>query len=177
MTTQTEAPDTLFSLTEDLKALDALLTENAGELTPEVLALMAEYQDRFETKADAVAWYAKTLEAELSVATEHAAHFATKLITARRKVEAWKSYVLSCMTNLGAKELKGRAYTLSIQQNGGEQPLEIHEPFKSDPSQLPEMLKRVTFTPDTKAIRSALQQRVFLDVGTLLPRGSHIRIR
>jgi|SRR5688572_25696464 len=177
MTTQTEAPDTLFSLTEDLKALDALLTENAGELTPEVLALMAEYQDRFETKADAVAWYAKTLEAELSVATEHAAHFETKRPVARRKVEAWKSYVLSCMTNLGAREIKGRAYTLSVQANGGEQPLEIFEPYKSDPSQLPEMLRREVVTPDTKVIRSALAQGVFLDVATLLPRGFHVRIR
>jgi hypothetical protein len=170
-------PDTLFSLSEEMQALDALLNLSAGELTPEIEALLATLQDKITDKADSCGWYAKTLEAEVQVATEHAAHFLTKQTVAKRKLEAWKSYLATCLTYLGAKELKGRAYTIALQQNGGEAPLEIHEPFKSDPSQLPEMLKLVKVSPDTKAIRSALSQGVFLDVATLLPRGSHVRVR
>ena len=112
--TATAQPDTLFSLSAEMRALDELLTESAGEVTPEVSALLSHLQGKIEHKADSCAWYLKTLEAELSAATEHAAHFATKQLVARRKIEAWKAYLSMCLTNLGTDKLEGTAYRVDV---------------------------------------------------------------
>jgi hypothetical protein len=182
--TATAQPDTLFQITDDLIALDNLLIDSGGELTPEIEAWMAASADRLEGKVDGTAWHIRNLEAKAEIIRAHAARvrreadeLEAKAVTVDKRVLRTKDYVRFCLERRGETKAEGKVYSIAIEANGGPAPLEIHEPFKSDPSQLPEMLKLVKVSPDTKAIRSALSQGVFLDVATLLPRGSHVRVR
>ena len=190
MTTTAEV-STLFSLTDDLRALDAALTESLGELTPEIEATMARLQASFAAKADACAFYAKSLEADIAATETHVAHFTAKLTVLKHKQTAWKQYLHSCLSNLKATEVKGSVYTIALQANGGKAPLQVEAVYVADPSALPSEYQRVKIEVDTDALREAAdgQGKVWFQgydeqgpverelIAQVMPRGSHVRIK
>lgn len=192
MTTTTPAParETLFSLSEDLLALDALLTESDGELTPEVEAWMAEYRDKLADKVDGIGWFWRTIEARIAGFKAAQDDLARKRQIEERKIERLKGYVASCLVHLGTRKLEGPTYTLAMQKNGGKAPLRLAEPFASDPSLLPPGYRIVKYAADLAKLREVAE----LDGGVvhltptnpeeppplvaeLLPVGESVRLR
>lgn len=178
MTTATEPKkDTLFEVTDDLLALDQLLTESEGELTPEIEAWREEYAAKIRDKADGIGWYAKRLQNEAEFFKAQRDELAAKARRAERKLEWLKGYIAYCMARLETRKIEGKVYTLALQKNGGKPPLEILEPFKSDPAQLPAEFQRVTVSANTDALRIAAEEGMADEVVRLLPAGESVRIR
>jgi len=181
----TEKKESLFQLTQELEALDAILTEAGGELTPEVQAWMAEYQGKLEGKVDAIGWFIRRCDAEEAAHKAHAQAmqqevdaFRAKARTAANKRERIKEYVRGCLAFLGVTKLQGKAYSLGIEKTGGKRSIEIVEPFASHPELLPEPYQRVTVTAYLEAIRTWLEANPADEsIARFLPQGDHVRLR
>lgn len=178
--------ETLFSLTDDLLALDQILTESGGELTPEVEQWMTEYRDKFTAKVDGLGWYWRTCEAREAGYRKAAAELADKAQTEANKVTRLKEYARACLDHLGATKVAGDIYTLAIQKNGGRTPLKVCEPFLSDPSRLPAEYQRIVVLPDLEKLRTraelscgvaTMDDRDGTAMAELLPAGTHVRLR
>lgn len=187
------AKASLFSLTEDLNALDELLTESGGELTDEINAWLAEYALKMADKVDGLGWFWRTIEARIAGFKKGEAELTAKRKTEENKLARLKAYVHSCMTNRKETALAGEVYTLAIQRNGS-RALTLQEPFLSHPELLPEAWRttRIVVEANMEAIRAALAEPGVGDVLTarcpdedsepvtvavLQPAGTHVRLR
>lgn len=167
---------TLYAITDDLLALDALLTESAGEITPEIDAWMAEYAAQLASKTDAVGFYVRDLEAHEAALTDEIARLQQKKAACAAKQARVKEWVKYNMTRLGVRELRGSIYAFAIQKNGGKQPIAY---ATTDPAAFAERFRDVVTTVQINrdAVRAALEAGESVDGATLLPRGESVRLR
>lgn len=149
----------LFELTEEFLALEALLEASGGELTPEVEAWREANAEAFTEKVDALVWYAKTLKGDAEFYREQADELAHKAKVAENKIARLKEYAAVCLDRLGVKAVKGKVYAIAYQKNGGLPPLRLLTP---DPLAFPESCRVVTLS--NSAIRELL-------TGGTLPEG------
>ena len=182
MTTTAPQRETLFVLTGELLALDELLTESGGELTPEIESWIAEYRDKFTGKIDGIGWFWRTIEARIAGLKVAQEELATKRQVEERKLERLKGYVRLCLDHLGTSSAKGSVYSLAIHANGGKPPIELLEPYRSDPKLLPTKLQKVTVSADMEALRTYMDGAETVTEGDQvvarrLPAGTHVRLR
>ena len=198
--TPAPAKETLFTLTEDLRALDELLTESGGELTPEVELWIQEYSTKLKGKVDGIAWFIKTCEARAVAFKAHAKQIreqaddlAAKGKTEENKIVRLKEYVRLCLDLMGEKKVQGEVYSIGIEANGGAAPATIvAEPFASHPEKLPaelRILPPMRWEPNmeqiTKLAAAAGGSLVVkgegkepdVTIATIPPRGTHVRVR
>lgn len=168
---------TLFSLSQEMVELDALLTESAGELTPEVEAWFDANREAMADKVDAVAWFIRTCEAREAGYQKVMDDLKAKQQTERNKVTQLKQYARACMDLLGTRKLEGEVYTFAIQKNGGKAPLKLLAPYDTEPDKLP--AEFVTWLPkaDTQALRLAAEQGRTEGIAVIEPVGEHVRLR
>ncbi len=177
MATATKAPtkETLFELGEDLTALDQLLTESLGEITPEIQEWLDEYRTKLEEKVDSVAWFVKTCEARAAGFSKAAEELAAKATTETNKIARLKSYVRACMELRGEKQLKGQVYTFALQQNGGRPPLTL---LNENPDAYPPECLKVVRSVDKERVRVLVEAgQVAPELAVLEPLGFHLRLR
>lgn len=180
----------LFSLTEEMLQLDALLDESMGELTPDIEARLAALGAQLLKKTDSIGWFWRTIEARIAGYKKVADDLTTKRKTEENKLARLKSYVQECMRVMQAKKLEGQVYTLAIQANGGRS-FQLLEPYLSHPELLPEQFRHTVtrVEPDLEALKAAAiaagdsicdAQSAAMPVpviAVLHPAGSHVRLR
>jgi hypothetical protein len=165
----------MFSITGDLRALDELLDETAGELTPEVEAWLEEYKTKLTEKVDGVGEWWWTIEARAAGYKKAAEVYTAKRRTEERKLERLKEYVKLCLAYLGARKVAGKLHKLSIERNGGVAPLRL---LQVDPALFPESCRKVVVTIDNAAVRAALENGTLPDgLAALDPVGESVRLR
>lgn len=173
--TDTTRKETLFSLSGDVLALDAILEEGGGEITPEVEAWIAEYRDKFTDKVDSVGWYWRTCEARAAGFKKAADDLAAKARTEEQKRDRLKQYVEGCLRHLDTRKISGQVYSFSLQTNGGSPPLRL---LVDDPAAFPESCQRVTVTVDRTAVRTALEASTLPEgLAMIEPAGESVRLR
>jgi hypothetical protein len=165
---------TLFALTEEMHALDELLTASGGELTDDIEAMLATIGSQITQKVDSLAWVIRTCEARAAGFKKMRQEMDEKKTTEENKIDRLKEYVRVCLDRLGTDKIKGEQYTFALQRNGGKPPVKLLEPYASDPDLLPRDLTRITVTPDMDRIRELPTPSEFYEV---LPVGTHVRIR
>jgi hypothetical protein len=84
-----------------------------------------------------------------------------------------KQRLKDAMEASGKGKLETARFRLSVQANGGAQPLEVTVP----PEQLPQKYQAVRVEADKTALREALAAGATIPGVTLLPRGTSLRIR
>jgi hypothetical protein len=163
----------LFEIGEQFDALERLLVESGGEVTPEVEAWLAEYGDLEADKLDGYAMFIRSLEHEAegfkNIASEFAAKRTARENAAKRLKERLKQY----MELRGTAQIKGKMYTAALNKNGGKAPIIVDVA----PEQLPEQLQRVTVSADVEKIRGLLEMGVKYDFAHLGEVGQHVKIR
>lgn len=170
-----EQRESLFEVTSDLLAIDALLTESEGEVTEEIQLWMNEYADKLAAKADGIGFYAKTLQRDAEFYKAQADELAAKRRREERKLEWLKSYVGFCLARLNVRSVKGKVYTLAIQTHGGKPPLRL---LQDDPLAFPEPCRVVTVTISKDAVRAAIEMDTLPDgLAVIDPPGEGVRIR
>ena len=175
--TTTAQRDTLIQLSDEMLALDALLMESGGEITPEIEEWMAEYEQKFADKGDSIGWYWRALEVDIAVLEPMAA----KLTVRRNALKRIKEYALFCLTKTGRDRVKGAFHEIYLQNNGGVTGLELQEPYRSNPALLPERFRKVAYMPDMDAIKAEMKDGAvregIVTVALQAPRGMHVRLR
>ena len=195
--TPAPAKESLLTLTEDLRALDELLTESLGEITPEVELWMQEYADKLKGKVDSIAWFIRTCEARAAgfkaparAVSQSVDELNAKAKTEENKVVRIKEYVRLCLDRMKETKVQGDVYSLGIENNGGALSLEVAEPFKSDPSKLPAELRRSVWILDVEKIKQVAEanggqivvkaekaDEADVVIARIPPRGTHVRVR
>lgn len=90
----------------------------------------------------------------------------------RRKSAAdnLKKTIMAAMELAEVTKIRGELVTLSIQKNGGRDPLDI------DVAKLPDSFIQIKREADSAKIREALEKKAAIPGVTVLPRGQHLRI-
>lgn len=129
MTTTTRR--TLFEISSDLLALDALLSEREGDITdPEVAATIdawfAELSYDEAHKLESWCGYVAQLEMEAERARVEAAAWHAKARSRENRMAWLRARMLAYIESSGrSKVVTASGRTLSVQQNGGKAPLVI----------------------------------------------------
>lgn len=180
---------TLYAISDNLLALDALLDETDGEVTPEIEAWMAEYGDELAGKVDGLVSYLRDRQARGEAMKAEAAVLTAKARTEARKVDSLKGYVQGQMGRLGVREMAGTIWSVALQKNGGKPVLTL----LADPALFPDDLVTVvtTRTVNKDAVRARLavggvqtlavwvdgQEPTQVPLARLEPVGESLRIR
>jgi len=163
----------LFRLTEEFLALEALLEASGGELTPEIEAWREANAEAFTDKVDALVWYSKTLKAAAEFYRAQADELAHRAKVAENKIARLKEYAAVCLDRLGSRAVMGKVYAIAYQKNGGLPPLRLLNP---DPMAFPESCRNVTVS--NAAVRESLSAGTLPEgLAQLDPPGESLRFK
>lgn len=175
----------LYEITEELAKLDEIFELNGGAL-PEgeqgetLQAWLDKYEFMAREKVDGYGAYWANLKAAVEAYEEEAGRLMMKAKAAAHKIENLKTLAEVAMVKLKRDRLEGQIFTIAKQPNGGVIPMNIREPYKSEPEKLPEAFQKITVSVDNKKIREELEKNPAGEVATFayfLPRGSQIRLK
>jgi hypothetical protein len=107
----------LYEFGGEYDALDELLAESEGELTPEIEALLADLDAQFDEKAERVALKIRGFLAEASAIKEEEARLAARRKARERSAESLKSYLQRQLELLGREKVAGKLVTVALQKN------------------------------------------------------------
>lgn len=167
----------LYSITEDLLALDQLIEDAEGDITDveEVVnEWFGELGDELEIKLDNYAAYIRELEARAKVRKEESDRLASRARTAKNNADFLKGRLQWFFEMRSLKKMETPRFTLTLQKNGGKLPLLIDVETEKLPEiyQLPQPP-----IADKDAIRAALEEGEEIEGCALGERGQSIRIR
>jgi hypothetical protein len=170
---------TIWDISADMAALESLLWESGGEITPQVdqaiTAWEAEIQGDLHGKLENYARLIHELEARSKARAEEA-----KRIAALAKADATAAENLRERLRLlwearALGKIDTPNFRFSLARNGGKAPLDIHGDIESMPVWA---VKRETLVyPDKDAIRARLEAGEQLEFATLMERGNRISIK
>jgi hypothetical protein len=164
---------TLYEIGAEFAALEAALTESAGELTPEVEAAWDALGEMERGKVDAYRHICIRFDTFARACEAEAAQLQAKATAAtnarKRLMERLKGY----MESRGVTELKGELFAAKIQKNGGKAPLALLVPVE----ELRPEFQRQRIEADTDAIRDALEvgDSTITGKARIEPVGTHLR--
>ena len=187
--------ESLYQLTEDLVALETLLADIGGDVSEgtegqTLEKWAAEFDWKMKTKVDGYGTLYKNMDADVvEIQAE-----VKRLNDRARAIENRKSRLLALakfsMERLKVRKLEGVKFTISIQKNGGVEPMEVLVEAK----ELPEKFRteELVYNADSDVLRSALEARraalskekpdpdPFPELegkAQILPRGESVRVR
>jgi len=160
--------NTLFDIVGEMQTLYDMATD--PECDPEVLngsieAVMGE----LEVKAEGYANIIKQLDMEAKQAKEVSQMFADKAKVRENNVKRMKEALKFAMERLDKTDLAAGAFTIKLQNNGGQQPLVID-------GEVPQNMTKVIVEPDNNKIREFLKDNT-CEWAHLEERGQHVVIK
>jgi len=173
----------LYDLTQEAKALEDLILESCnpetGELPENATELIEQWSSgidgQLSTKFEAIGRLVRNWDADAEAFAIEAKRLADKKRAAENRAKSLKAYAKLCLDSLGSTKQVAGVFTFSVQKNGGKVPLELAPDL--DPKALPVEFQRVEISPDSEAIRSALEAGQELEFARFGVVGTHLRIR
>lgn len=171
---------TLYDISDDLRALLELLDESGGELTPETEPVFdqffAELQSSQGEKLDSYIGVMRQFEMEASAAKAEAEQWAKKAQVKTNAVTRLKDRLKLHLETTGQQKVQtASGRVIAVQANGGGEPVNVS--FVIDMDEVPDQFKKVRVDLDVNAIREFLQGGGNLLFASLGARGTHLRIR
>jgi hypothetical protein len=151
---------TLYDISENLLALDALLWDSEGEITPEIEAWMAEYGGELIAKVDRTGAYIRELESIADACRAEEERLRKRRTVQENKVRSIKQLLDQIMVRLDRSKLVGETFTIARQKNGGVRKLELN-PDAVD--LLPEFFWKVERRVDTDRVRESMDEVMLVD--------------
>jgi len=170
---------TIYEISEDMAALDALLAETGGEITPEAEAAFnafeAELAANLHAKTDAYCALIAEIDARAAARKAEAKRLADRAKADERTADALRERLRFVWETRRLGKVETDRFTVSLAKNGGKAPLDI----RCGVDELPAWaIKRETVvTVDKDAIRSRLDAGEPLDFASLMERGTRINIK
>ena len=168
---------TLLDITEDLQALDDLLSEAGGDITGvegTVDAWLAELEQDLKGKVDNYAALITAMNARAEVRKAEADRLYQRAKTDANNARFLRDRLKLALEDRGISKLETARYKVGVSKAGGATPLII-----ADPTVVPAAFIRVTEVrePDKDAIRKALESGAQVPGATLGVRGTYLAIR
>lgn len=169
---------TLWSIGDDLMALDDLLEEMEGEITdcePIIDKWFAELANDLKGKMDGYAAYICELEARSESRKAESQRLGNRAKIDQNLADWLRERMRAFFTLRDIKKLETARYRLSLCGNGGKTPMKVDLPAEK----LPDKYRKVktVYEQDTDAIRKDLEAGVELEFARFLPKGNHVRIK
>jgi hypothetical protein len=155
----------------DQAILECVDTETGEIIDPERLTALEMERD---TKIRNVGLWYKDLKAEAKALKEEEDAFKKRRQSAENRVksiQAWLEFALGGQPF----ETEDKALTIKTVKNGGSLPLKYAEDVK--PEDVPERFRKVEYSFDTDAIKTALDAGESLDFVQYGERGTHLSIK
>lgn len=175
---------TLFEITNDLQALDDLLTEVGGEVTEAdaeeaIDRWLSELANERENKLNAYAYLIKSLDAQSSALKDEVDRMRARKTATENKISKLKERLQYHLETQGIDKVQTDLFTFAVQKSGGKPKMILNEYFERHPEELPEGFRRVKFEPNLDAIREAIvaDPETHSDLGYIAEQGKHLRIR
>lgn len=172
---------TLFDISDDLYALAELLAAEDGEVTPEteeaIDAFFAELGAERDAKIDNYCALIKHFEGFAKLRKEEARRLADSANALDNQAKRMKERLMHFFKTHDLGKITTARYTVGPQKAGGKAPLIVDQYFVDNPQELPEGLKRVTYSPDNEAIRIAVEAGEADGIAYIAERGEFLSIR
>ena len=170
---------TIYQISEDMAALDALLAETGGEITPEAEAAFnqfeAELAKNLTGKVDAYCALIAEIDARAAARKAEAKRLADRAKADERTADALRERLRFVWEQRKLGKVETDRFTVSLAKNGGKAPLDIRCGVEDLPSWA--VKSETVVTADKEAIRSRLDAGESLDFASLMERGTRISIR
>jgi len=169
---------TMLDITEDLRALDDLITERDGDITgveESIDAWMAELDKDLKGKVDNYCALLTMMNARSSMRREESERLNRLAATEERSIESMRARLKFALEARGVTKLDCPRYKVGIVRNGGAAPVIIESE-----SAIPETFCRVmpaTRVPDKDKIREALAKDLSVPGARLGERTMRLSIR
>lgn len=171
----------LFGLTQDILAIDRMLEElddPDSELTEQQKTAYSVELSKFlddvaaarDGKVDGYCLYVRKLEHEKQSLEAFAREFSEKAARRKARIDSLKGRLVWHMEQVGQKKITTERHTVSWQQNGGVEPIDIVEP-ESVPVQFCKLV------PSNTLIREAINRGEEVPGVVKMERGKHLRIK
>ena len=159
----------LYELADAYERIAEALTENGGELTPDLAADLDAIEGAFEAKVERVALYVRNLLATAEAADAEAARLAALARTRRQGAEGLKGYLMAQLDRVEKPKVETPLIVVRIQRNS--------RPSIQWPETLPipETYQRVTVSLDGQKAFTDWKAGA-LPSGFVVEQGRHLRI-
>lgn len=162
----------LYQLTEDYLALMDMFDD--AETDEQVLLDTLEgIFGEIEIKVENCVKIIKNLQADAAGANEEAQRLSARAKAYEKRADLLKRYVLASMKAANIQKIKTPLFTVSIDKNGGKQPLVMTGSIDDIPGRY---LIPQDPLPNNEAIRKLLEDKQ-VEWAHLEPRGEHLGIR
>lgn len=166
---------TLYTISGDLAAIEALLDEAQGDITGHEQTIerwLEEAEGARDDKLDRYAALIRECEARADTRRAEAKRLTDRAKVDENKAEGLKRTLKWFFEAHELKRIETPRFKLTLAKNGGRAGVEVLAP----PEELPPEFVRTKREPDVDAIRTALEAGQFLPFATLKERGHSIRI-
>ena len=173
---------TLFEISNELAAIEELLTENDGEITSDAAgeALEAWFDELGEARDAKIDDYCRliaTVTARANARTEELTRLGALVDTDENTIKRLKTALHNFMLERGVTKIETPLHKLTIAKNGGKAPLAIPDAWREDPASAPEQYHRAVIHLDTELIRADLAGGEEIPGCAIGERGTHLRIK
>lgn len=169
---------TLFEISDDMQAFDALL-EDADFESPEVQAALAkwasEIQGHLEDKVDNYAAFISTLLARAEARKAEATRLLNRSRHDTKTADGLKEHLKRVLEFQKIKSLDTARYKVTVARAGGKLPVECTVLGPDLPKQF-QRVKPAEYNPDIDAIREYLESGKELPGCRLLERSTYLKI-
>jgi len=170
---------TIYQIADDMAALDALLAETGGEITPEAEAAFLEFEAELTTnlngKTDAYCALIAEIDARAAARKSEAKRLADRAKADERTADALRERLRFVWEQRKLGKVETERFTVSLAKNGGKQPLDIRCGVEELPAWA--VRREMVVSVDKDAIRSRLDAGEALDFASLMERGTRINIK
>lgn len=163
----------LYELAEDILQLQEMLESDefdADAVRDTLEGVTGEFDDKLENCCKII----KNFEGDITALSSEIDRLSKKKKTLENRITSIKKYMFDMMKLTGKEKVKGSLFNISIQKNGGKQPIILDV---DDTSKLPDDLVRIKEEPDLEAIRSLLEKGEGKEYAHFGERGESLRIK
>lgn len=164
---------TLYELTDVFLNLWELIDDPEAD-EDVILDTLEGIDGEIEDKADGYAKVIAQANAEAAALKSEALRITNRRKTIENNISRMKASLQNAMELTGKTKFKTSLFSFSVANNGGKAPIVIDD---IDPDKLPEEYKIVTISPNTEAIRNALEEGKKLSFAHIGERGRSLRIK
>lgn len=171
----------LYEISAELKTLENFLLELGGDVSEgtegeTIEKWITEYEWQSRQKVDGYCQLIQNMQADNMAIAEEVERLTGRARVLVNRIERLKAMAKKAMELRGVRKLDGAKFTISIQKNGGKDPIEL---LVEDPARYPDEFVKVVRSPDKEKLRAALETNdpeavKFARIGQ---RGESVRIR
>jgi len=173
---------TLFEISDELAAIEELLTANDGEITDDdagrtLEVWFDEIGDARDAKIDDYCRLITMIRERAEARHREMMRIGALADTDENTVQRLKAGLQRFMAEQGITKLETGLHKLTIANNGGKAPLVVPEEWHEDPASAPERYHRKVIKLDVDAIRADLLGGEDIPGCAIGERGTHLRIK